>query len=87
MRPPAMIPYSTTVALTGLLLGLIAIAAFAWAWRRGAFDDLDEQARVILDSRDYRLARPWETPAQQEERRRLYGALIEPEPGEWGGPL
>ncbi len=82
-----MIPYSITVALTGLILGLIAIAAFIWAWRRGAFDHLDAQARVILDPRDYRLVRPWETPAQQEERRRLYGDPIEPEPGEWGGAL
>jgi cbb3-type cytochrome oxidase maturation protein len=80
-----MIPYSIAVALTGLLLGLLAIGAFAWAWRRGAYDDIDEQARVILDPRDYRLIRPWETPAEQEERRRLYGELIEPVPGEWGG--
>jgi nitrogen fixation-related uncharacterized protein len=80
-----MIPYSIVVALTGLLLGLLAIGAFAWAWYLGAFDKIDDQARVILDARDYRLIRPWETPAQQEERRRLYGELIEPVPGEWGG--
>jgi nitrogen fixation-related uncharacterized protein len=80
-----MIPYSIAVALTGLLLGLLAIGAFAWAWRRGAFDNIDDQARVILDDRDYRLIRPWETPAQQEERRLLYGELVEPIPGEWGG--
>lgn len=80
-----MIPYSVVVALTGLLLGLLAIGAFIWAWRRGAFDDIDEQAHVILEPRDYRLARPWETPAQQAARRLLYGELIEPEPGEWGG--
>lgn len=80
-----MIPYSLIVAVTGLLLGIVAIAAFAWAWARGAFDNIDEQARVILEPRDLRLARPWETVAEQTERKRLYGDPIEPEPGEWGG--
>lgn len=80
-----MIPYSVVVALTGLILGLMAIGAFVWAWRRGAFDNIDEQARVILEPRDYRLLRPWETPAQQAERRQQYGELVEPAPGEWGG--
>jgi len=80
-----MIPYSIIVAITGLLLGLAAIAAFVWAWSRGAFENIDDQARVIFEPRDLRLLRPWETQAQQEERRKLYGELIEPAPGEWGG--
>lgn len=80
-----MIPYSVVVAITGLLLGLMAIGAFAWAWKRGAFDDIDEQARVILDQYDLRLQRPWESSEEQAERKALYGELIEPAPGEWGG--
>jgi cbb3-type cytochrome oxidase maturation protein len=80
-----MVPSSIVAILTGLVLGAIALATFAWAWRLGAFDDLEEQAHVIFEPRDWRLQRPWESPAQQEERRRLYGEPIEPEPGEWGG--
>lgn len=80
-----MVPYSMIVAITGLLLGLAAIGAFIWAWSRGAFENIDDQARVILEPRDYRLIRPWETPEEQEERRELYGDLVEPAPGEWGG--
>jgi len=80
-----MIPYSVVVAITGLLLGLMAIGAFAWAWKRGVFDDIDQQALVILDPRDLRLSRPWETDEEQAEREELYGELIEPAPGEWGG--
>lgn len=80
-----MFPSSLAVVLTGLFLGAIALAAFAWAWRRGQFEHLDAQAHVIFDPRDYRLERPWETEAQREERRRLYGEPVEPEPGEWGG--
>ena len=80
-----MVPSSTAVVVTLLLLGGLALFAFAWAWRRGHFTRLDEQARVIFDARDLRLARPWETPAQQAERRRRYGAPETPAPGEWGG--
>lgn len=79
-----MFPSSLTVVLTGLGLGILALGAFAWAWRRGQFDDLRAQARVILDPRDDRLERPWETPAQRAERERQYGELLPPEPGEWG---
>lgn len=87
MPPRAMVPYSITVALTGLLLGIVAVSGFVWAWRRGFFDDMPGQAHAPLEPRDYRLIRPWETPEEQEERRRQYGELLEPEPWEWGGPL
>lgn len=80
-----MFPSSLAVILTGLVLGGIGLLAFAWAWRRGHFEQLDAQSRVIFEERDYRLQRPWESPAQQEERHRRFGALVTPEPGEWGG--
>ena len=80
-----MFPASLAVIVTGLVLGMIALCAFAWAWWRGQFDDLDAQSRVIFDERDYRLERPWETAAQREERERLYGEPVPPRPGEWGG--
>ena len=69
----------------GLLLGLIALGAFVWAWRRGQFRELDRQAHVIFDERDLRLERPWETADQRAEREARYGPLVEPSPGEWGG--
>lgn len=80
-----MFPSSLVVILTGLFMGALALSAFAWAWRRGHFDRLDAQARVIFDERDHRLERPWESPDEREARRLAYGELLEPEPGEWGG--
>lgn len=80
-----MFPSSLAVIGVALLLGILALAAFAWAWRRGQFDALDRQARVIFDEVDLRLERPWETPGQRAEREAHYGSPIEPAPGEWGG--
>ncbi|HEX7049046.1 MAG TPA: cbb3-type cytochrome oxidase assembly protein [Longimicrobiales bacterium] len=80
-----MLPSSLTVLVTGLVLGCVALAAFAWAWRAGHLDDFDAQARVIFEPRDWRLERPWEGPAERAEREARYGPLIPPEPGEWGG--
>jgi len=80
-----MLPSSLAVLVTGAILGGLALGAFAWAWRRGHFDDIERQAHALFDERDYRLERPWESPAEQEERRRLYGEPLAPEPGEWGG--
>ena len=81
-----MIPASFAILVAGVAIGVLALLAFMWAWRRGEFDDIDAQSRVIFDARDYRLERPWETPEQQEERRRIYGDPVRPAPGEWGGP-
>ncbi|HEX7117929.1 MAG TPA: cbb3-type cytochrome oxidase assembly protein [Longimicrobiales bacterium] len=80
-----MFPSSLTVILTGLFLGSVALAVFAWAWRRGQFDALDETARVMFEPRDWRIERPWESPAQRAARRERHGPALEPRPGEWGG--
>jgi len=79
-----MFPSSLVVVLTGLGFGLLALAAFAWGWRRGQYRDLSAQARVIFDARDMRLDRPWETAQQRAERAREFGALEPAPPGEWG---
>jgi cbb3-type cytochrome oxidase maturation protein len=80
-----MFPSSLAVIAAGLLLAALALAAFVWAWRVGAFTRLDEQAAVVLDDQDLRLARPWETPEQQDARARAYGSPVAARPSEWGG--
>lgn len=80
-----MFPSSLAVILAGLLMGGIALAAFAWAWRKGQFDHLGQQATVILDERDLRMERPWESDRQKLERERAYGTPLEAPAGEWGG--
>lgn len=66
-------------------MGGFALAAFAWAFRRGQFDHLDYQANVILDEQDLRMERPWESEHQKLERRLQHGSPLEPSAGEWGG--
>jgi len=79
-----LFPSSLAVILTGLGLAFLALGAFVWGWLAGAFSRLDAQARVILDDRDLRLARPWETPRQRLEREVEYGPECAAAPGEWG---
>ena len=80
-----MIPSSLVVILATLAIGVLALAAFVWAWWRGLFHDLDAQSRVIFEPDDLRLSRQWETPAQRVEREHAYGAPLAPRRGEWGG--
>ena len=80
-----MIPSSLTVILATLALGVVALAVFIVAWRRGHFRNVGAQAGVIFDSRELRLVRPWETSAQRLERELTYGAPLPGERGEWGG--
>jgi nitrogen fixation-related uncharacterized protein len=79
-----MFPSSLSVILAGLLIGASALAAFAWAWRHGQLDVADAQAAVILDPRDLRLERPWETPLQRAERERRHGPPAAAVPSDWG---
>lgn len=79
-----MFPSSLAVILAGLATVAIALGAFAWAWWRGQFAQLDAQSRVPLDERDVRLERPWESGTQQADRAALHGALVTALPGEWG---
>ena len=80
-----MFPSSLAVIGAGLVIGVLALAAFAWAWRSGAFRHLDRQAAVILDDRDLRLERPWESPRQRDERIAAFGEPLPPGTSEWGG--
>ena len=80
-----MIPTSLAVLVMVLPLGALAFGAFVWAWRRGAFHDLDKQARVIFEPRDLRLERPWESAAQRAQRIEAFGPPETAERGEWGG--
>ena len=44
-----MLPSSLTVTLAITILGLLTVAAFAWAWRKGQFDRLQQQALLPMD--------------------------------------
>ena len=79
-----MFPSSLAVILTGLGLAIIALGAFLWGLLSGAFSRLDAQSWIVLDERDLRLARPWETSRQRSERVAKHGPEYHPEPGEWG---
>ncbi len=80
-----MFPSSLAVIAGGLLMGGLALAAFVWAFRRGQFDELDARASAILDDRDLRTTRPWETPVQTAVRSADHGPLLEASAGQWGG--
>ena len=80
-----MIPSSLIVIVATSALTLLGALVLFWAWRRGFFDDLDAQSKVIFEPSDWRTERPWETAAQRSEREKAYGRLVAPTPGEWGG--
>jgi hypothetical protein len=80
-----VIPASLPIIVATALLTLFAALVLAWGWRRGYFDDLAAQSRVIFEPRDFQLERPWETPVQRLERETAHGSPLSPAPGEWGG--
>ncbi len=80
-----MIPSSLPIIVATAALTLLGAVVLFWAWRRGYLNDLDAQARIIFEPRDWRLERPWETDVQRLEREVAYGEPIEPRRGEWGG--
>lgn len=77
-----MFPSSLAVILAGLVTVIVALGAFGWAWSRGQFGELEAQARVLLDDRDCRAVRPWESPRQRAERMERHGAPLDSLPGE-----
>ena len=80
-----MLPSSIPLIVATAAFTLLGTAFLAWGWSRGFFSDLDAQAKVIFEERDWRLERPWETPLQQLERQVAHGEPIPAENGEWGG--
>jgi cbb3-type cytochrome oxidase maturation protein len=81
-----MLPSSLTVTLAITILGLLTAAVFVWAWRKGQFDRINQQALLPLDDDDFNVARPWETAAQKSERQAEFGPprpIVTP--GIWGG--
>ena len=81
-----MLPSSLTVTLAITILGLLTVAAFLWAWRKGQFDRINDQALLAMDDDDFNVARPWETVAQRAERVAAHGPTQPPAvPGIWGG--
>ncbi len=80
-----MLPTSLVVVLATVAMTLVPALLLAWAWRRGFFRDLGAQSRVIFEPRDWRVERPWESPADRLTREVAFGPLVAPRPGEWGG--
>lgn len=80
-----MLPTSLVVAIATVAMTLVPAVLLLWAWRRGLFRDLDGQARVIFDARDWRVERPWESPRDRAVREMAFGPSVEAQPGEWGG--
>jgi len=80
-----VIPTSLAVALATAAMTVVPALLLLWAWRRGLFDDLEAQSRVIFEARDWRLQRPWENAVDRLAREVAYGAPEAPDAGEWGG--
>lgn len=80
-----MLPSSVAVIVATAALTILGALVLVWAWRRGYFNDLEAQSRVIFEPRDWRLERPWETPVQRLEREVAFGDPLPPARGEWGG--
>lgn len=80
-----MLPTSLAVVLTTVAFTLGPALVLFWGWRQGFFSNLDAQSRVIFDERDWRVERPWESPAEQLTREVAFGPPEPARPGEWGG--
>ena len=79
-----MLPTSIAIVLATVALTLAPALVLAWAWRRGHLRHLEAQSRIIFEPRDWRVERPWESPAERLTREVAYGELVPPVPGEWG---
>lgn len=80
-----MVPSSVPVIIFTALFSLVPALVMFWAWRSGFFRDLSAQSRVILEERDLRLERPWESAVDRLTREVDHGPSEHPAPGEWGG--
>lgn len=81
-----MLPSSLIVTLATTLLGLLTVAVFVVAWRKGHFDRIGQQALIPLDDDDFNVARPWENASQRAERVEEFGPpRAVRTPGIWGG--
>lgn len=80
-----MFTTSMAVLVLGVGLGGIALIFLLWAFKSGQFDDLESWAMLVFEPDELRYVRPWETPEQSAERRRMHGEPIQPKKGEWGG--
>jgi len=81
-----MLPSSLAVTVAITLLGLLTVALFLAAYRRGHFDRIDAQSLIPLDDDDFNVTRPWESEAQREARMAEHGPLRPAvTPGIWGG--
>ncbi len=80
-----LLPTSLAVLFATVSMTLVPALVLVWGWRRGFFDDLEGQSRVIFDERDWRLARAWESDAVRLDRALAHGTPLAPTPGEWGG--
>lgn len=68
-----MIPLSFTMIFIGTVIGIVSLLIFSWAFSQGAFDQLNDQAMMVLDDADLRFERPWETQEQTLERFQRHG--------------
>jgi hypothetical protein len=73
------------VALATAAMTLVPALVLFLAWRRGAFRDFAAQSRVIFEPRDWRVARPWESPTDRLTREVAWGDPLPADAGEWGG--
>ncbi len=80
-----MLPSSVIVIVATALFTIGAALVLFWAWRAGFLRDFEAQSLVILDERDVRLERPWESETAKWDREQHYGELLPPVAGEWGG--
>ena len=76
-----MFANSVSVILLGICVGLPPLVMLVWGIMHGQFDALDASSFSIFDDEELRYARPWEKPAQAQERMLLHGALIEGKEG------
>jgi len=64
---------TTTLILLSLITGIPSLYFLVWGARTGQFDHTERAALSIFDENELQSYRPWEKPAQQQERMRRAG--------------